>query len=1574
MNDSNAPPGKSSPSNPPSPTPGDIEPVETAPVTAALPPKVESAPPPNVTARPPGLRRSNPPGIPTPPPPLPGTASKLPNAPGALAPNAPPSPPPLPPQVQQAQPPPQQQQQQQQQQHQPHGAHPGEQPPPQGGPFRVQEQSPPNASAHAPKMRVPLRTMLFTAAAVVAAALVVIFLVFRPNAPKKARSIGARLDLAAGDVTVNDATGDVKALSGTPLGAGASVSTAKGARALVRTGEGAALFLRGETSLKLLERGVDVAQGEVFLEAPRVDGDSLECTVGSYRVSASDAGVSIKRDGKDITVYVARGLAILTSPGGRVEITAGEQATAKAEGKPAVTPVAFWQDWTGGMGDQHGSRSVGSGTGRLYGLDPAAPTGAPARKLGIAKQVVHAVLRDGVAETEVDQTFSNPGSQPIEGWYWFTIPTTAMVTGFALETNGQLVEGEVIEKREAAAQYGVAMHQGNDPALLEWVDGRTYRARVFPIPASGTRRVVLRYIEMLPMVEGKTRYVYPLRSDDPVRFDEFALSVDVGGTDQDVDVSSSLDARVEPGGRTVSMRRSGYVPRADFQLELATKKKRPPVSAWRFQAGADQADYVMLRYAPDKDFAKEPQANADVVLVVDTSAGGDESSRQLRVAAAESALRALSDQDHFALVTLDVAPTVVYPKDGLAPATEADIAKALEKLSDHPMSGATDLGAMFEPALDRLHGKEQAAVIYVGDGAPTSGETGAEALLDRLRRSLTGSRARFFAIGTGADAHHDLLTQLTRAGGGQYVRIDESSQTTGQALRLTSAIKTAAITDIAVDLGAGLDQPLYSATGKLSRGEELVLLARTHHPLPDKVTVKGRISGKDFEEKYDVKVDTTSVTASLVPRLWAAEYARRLMGSGTAQEDNRGQILSLGVEYGLITPFTSSLALDSEASYARQGIQRKRSRVRGVRLTAIESPSDEEHLMRGLLPAAPPTMMGCSRSMSSSDNERVSAASQSDGVVSESTPMGGNNAPAAPPAALGMPVQQQPMATAAAAPVAVAPAAPGAFAVGGKVASADESGGNGFGDDAPMRKSGGGGGGANAKSAPAPRAMKPSTAAPVPPSQRSAAEPASDPKDRSGLPRGRDGDDATVDKKLTAEERKAEKEGRGAVPKVPAAAAFGNAYRIALVRALARCSDVAARPLSERLVIWQKRAKKSVSAQELATLYDGAYGSCELPDWRDEAALLDIVQQRIDTEQSAEIILGHFSSFPEGQRFVARNLLRRTVDVRIAAAVSRAIYGGVDWPRLDREIADMDKTDKQLARLKQAMLVAPGDPQGDVRLVKLLARNGQKTEAVAHGRRLRDRGFLTPTLAQQLGDVLADSGDQDEALRTYSEIVEFDGQSPVSRRVLGDIFLRQGWYPAAYRQYKTLTDLDAKNPLAWLRLANAAAGAGRVDEALRIDREVAGGEGTPGPNDPRMFARLLSAARLGVLLDKPDPAAGVTTEAVSRKIKELSLFSGPGTLSILTWEDLDAQVVLGTADEKKEQLIGEATDAGAVGLYAVLSAPDSWERVSHAARYKSEILQRKVPFRLVTLVWTGKDFKVTTKRDELKPGAKQQLL
>src|SRR6185436_8944413 len=170
-----------------------------------------------------------------------------------------------------------------------------------------------------------------------------------------------------------------------------------------------------------------------------------------------------------------------------------------------------------------------------------------------------------------------------------------------------------------------------------------------------------------------------------------------------------------------------------------------------------------------------------------------------------------------------------------------------------------------------------------------------------------------------------------------------------------------------------------------------------------------------------------------------------------------------------------------------------------------------------------------------------------------------------------------------------------------------------------------------------------------------------------------------------------------------------------------------------------------------------AHDACELADWRDQAALLDLIQQRIDTEQGAEIARSHFSHDTDAQQFLARALLRRVVDVRIAAAVSRVLFGGrVDWAKVDRELLDVGDPQRRLVKLKAAMLAAPGDPAGEVRLVKLLARSGNFAEALGYGRRLRDRGFLTPTLAEQLGDVLAEEKLTDEAMRTYSELVEFD--------------------------------------------------------------------------------------------------------------------------------------------------------------------------------------------------------------------------
>ncbi len=1322
--------------------------------------------------------------------------------------------------------------------------------------------------------------------------------------PVRAGVVDARLELAAGEVRLVDAGKTSTVISGAPLPAGAELATGAGARALVRLSDGSSLFLRGDATARLLPEGAELVSGEVWLDAPPSERGGLRHKAGEVTIAAADAGLSIRRAGAEVVVVVTRGLAVLTSPGGRVEVSAGEQAQAVGNDKPKVSPVLFWDDWTGGMGDSRPLAGTSSGAGRIYGVSAGA-AGEKAKVLEISRQSVRAVIREGLAETEVDQTFGNPGGGALEGWYWFSVPERAIVSSFAVETDGVLVEGEVTERKEAAARYATAVATGHAPALLEWVDGRTYRSRIYPIPASGSRRVVLRYLEVLPTQAGKLEYLYPMRAEDPARIGEFSLEVDLGSAGATMRIASLADAVVEDGGRRVTMRRSGYLPRADFQLEATPKEqeKKAALTVARFAAGADRADYVMARYVPDIDWATVPEPPGDVAVVVDTSASGDEAVRQQKAAAAEAILRALSQKDRFVLIAIDSAPTVLFPKDGLAEATDKEIALALARLAEHASGGATDLGALFDAALGRLHGTEQPAVVYIGDGLPTSGEVNGDKLSERLRRSLSTSRARLFTVAVGTQSNVALLRELARQGGGQSFRIDRMETATSEVLRLASAIKTPTMTELAIDLGAGLDEAMLTASGKVSRGEEVLLFARTHHALPAEATVKGRVGGKDFAKNYPITL-AQGTSTSLVPRLWAAEKVRRLLGEVTDPEEQRGKIVEIGLEYGLMTPFTSILALESEAAYARQGIRRRSSPLRGVRLTALDART-ERALMDAALNPVPASVMGCSK--------------REDAPAMESV--------AASPA----PISQ--------APVAVA-----------EIPS----------DDKPMEEHS-----RRAETAPAMAAGTASPAepeavllAPAPPPPRPAPVQA---KNRTQAVKEKLREPTDGDGRFEGEAKQEPK----APPKITRAVVPQRSMPTSMP-----CSDIARRPLADRIVMWSKRLRGELDGETLVSRYEAARGSCEIPDWRAEQALLDLIQQKARTEDAVTALLAHFAGAPDTRAYVAQAILRRTVDPRIAAAVRRTLFGEkIRWDEVDAELAGLDTVEAKLAKLRERMLVAPGDPEGDLRVVRLLAEAGKKDDALAQGRRLRDRGFMSPDLALALGDVLATQGFEDEALRTYSEIVEFDPQSAESRRLLGDVFLRHGWYGAAYRQYKTLTDVPPADAPSFLRLALAAAGSGRVDEALRLERQVASAEGTPGPRDPRLWARLWAAAHVARLLDgEGKPVEPGLADGLSRKLKELSLFSGPSAVVILTWEDLDATLALVGKEGEADAALAELSDAASIGISAVEVALGDETRLGFVARSRKTGPGREVPVTLHAIAWDGKAFRVTIRKGKL--GAK----
>ena len=82
---------------------------------------------------------------------------------------------------------------------------------------------------------------------------------------------------------------------------------------------------------------------------------------------------------------MARGLAVVSGPGGRSEVNPGERARVAPGKAPVVAPVAFWEDWTGGMADRRlAAGSGGTASGRIYAIDRGRP-GSPPQELEIPR-------------------------------------------------------------------------------------------------------------------------------------------------------------------------------------------------------------------------------------------------------------------------------------------------------------------------------------------------------------------------------------------------------------------------------------------------------------------------------------------------------------------------------------------------------------------------------------------------------------------------------------------------------------------------------------------------------------------------------------------------------------------------------------------------------------------------------------------------------------------------------------------------------------------------------------------------------------------------------------------------------------------------------------------------------------------------------------------------------------------------------------------------------------------------------------------------------------------------------------
>ncbi|MBN2492788.1 MAG: hypothetical protein JXQ29_18210, partial [Planctomycetes bacterium] len=540
-----------------------------------------------------------------------------------------------------------------------------------------------------------------------------------------------------------------------------------------------------------------------------------------------------------------------------------------------------------------------------------------------------AEIRDQIARTTIEQSFVNATPATLEGVFYFPLPADASISGFGMWIGGELVEADIVEKEKARRIYEEILRQKKDPGLLEWSGGNLFKARVYPIFPHAEKRIRIRYTQFLPLEGATLRYRYALRS-------ELLRSRPLRELRLDVIVSSALPIReVRSATHEVRIRRTDHAASAEFvaaefspdrDFELAVELDRSqPLSFVPHRRAED--GYFMLAFAApaegegtwQRDLV--PEAGAlDVLIVADTSGSMDPAAREAQAAFLGALLGQLGREDRFRLMGADVQ--VRWFVEQATAVTEEAVQAALEALEARRSLGWSDLDLALREALGRAGPGTH--VIYVGDGIGTTDDADPVALSKRLRELGKPSGVIAHAVSVSSTFEKGVLEAIAGIGGGSVRGVGDDPA--GAAFALLKEIARPPLRDLQVSFEGLRTARVYPAVlPNLPAGAQQTILGRF---LPaagrqtGKVVVSGTRDGKPVRFTADVVLDEKEAGNDFVPRLWARRHIDALLEEGRSHAA-REEVVRFSEEFGIMTPFTSFLVLESDADRERYGVERR---------------------------------------------------------------------------------------------------------------------------------------------------------------------------------------------------------------------------------------------------------------------------------------------------------------------------------------------------------------------------------------------------------------------------------------------------------------------------------------------------------------------------------------------------------------------------------------------------------------------------------------------------------------------------
>ena len=598
-------------------------------------------------------------------------------------------------------------------------------------------------------------------------------------------------------------------------------------------------------------------------------------------------------------------------------------------------------------------------------------TGLPGDSCPLKHTDVKAEVSGFMARVTLTQEFHNPRDEKIEAIYLFPLPQRSAVDQLTMEVGGRVIRGEIKRREEAQQLFARARTEGRVAALLDQERPNLFTQAVTNIPPGATVKVTISYLENLFYEDGAYEFTFPM-TVGPRYLSGQAKPSD--GSNGEQQAAARTDQVPDAARLTAPQLPAGMRPGHDISIEVAIDTGVPleqiQSELHEIEVGRDSGHQAVVRLKeeaaiPDRDFTLrfgvgglqiadavlahrderggyftlmlQPPARAaaeeitpkELVFVLDTSGSMNGLPIETAKRVMQLALDGLYEHDTFNLITFAGETHILFDKP--VPATQENRQRAKQLLDRERGDGGTEMMKAIRAALADTDTQDHIRIVCF----LTDGQVGNDLqILGEIRRH---PKARVFSFGIGNSVNRFLLDRMAEQGRGEaeYVFLNRGDQrdaetAAGAARRFYERVRSPLLTDISVDWNGLPVEELYPRRlPDLFGAKPLFLVGRYTGGASGVIRLRGKVAGVDFIREIQVRLPEAEARHEALASLWARARIDDLMAqdyggmqSGKMQKEIEAEITRLGLDYRLMTQFTSFIAIDEIVTAPGEAPQR----------------------------------------------------------------------------------------------------------------------------------------------------------------------------------------------------------------------------------------------------------------------------------------------------------------------------------------------------------------------------------------------------------------------------------------------------------------------------------------------------------------------------------------------------------------------------------------------------------------------------------------------------------------------------